>query len=619
MGNFDHVVIAGSGPVGSFMAVLCKSLGFRVTVYEKRETPSRNINLKIDADFFKEVQKMLSKLKVKSMFFINLNDYLETKDNKITIKELEQRFIGEAKSRGAKFIIEDVKSFRQLYTRHKNSNPIILDCAGRKSNLRIKEFGDDQDNMVIFPLQHAMYINFKAKVNDNLSLYQVMKYVKDIKLAEIVVSKEKSSIGFTDVTIPAFITSELARVFDRECPNTNKEPFNPFNDPSGRSSDRIFFAISSICGNLIVDGWSIDLDSIRVKKIDIECGYAKTRSYDSYVCMGDSAVHLAFFKSLNLGLKHALILFQKLSMFYGKNDLEDYRVDDIMTQFQRDNPQLNPVEVYYTEARNVVLVVTRVIRYGCHSYNLITNRTESLTNIMGISKNKIADVLNELNHKVSMWKNSLEEFEAKRDEDIKNYIQDNEAKNVLYNHLSWLTNLNGKSIIKISELVRVVGGKYALTQKDFDFIFECLKSSVEAGKTSKGNDIHLTTINNLVNQLKCEMSFAVYQLKKICRRNDISNDEKVILISNFVNSESIRQEMRSNNLDASSNFILSFIRNELEQIQETYKVDEELAMLLPDLIMDDVSIEDDKSFTFVNNSKYLAPRSCKNLKKNTKK
>ncbi len=79
--KMKNIIIAGSGPVGSFMAVLCAQLGFPVTVYEKREGFTRNINVKIEWPFFKEVQEVLSRLNVKTEFFAELNEYLHKQKN----------------------------------------------------------------------------------------------------------------------------------------------------------------------------------------------------------------------------------------------------------------------------------------------------------------------------------------------------------------------------------------------------------------------------------------------------------------------------------------------------------------------------------------------------------
>ncbi|GFR05518.1 lactamase_B domain-containing protein [Trichonephila clavata] len=506
--KMKNIIIAGSGPVGSFMAVLCAQLGFPVTVYEKRPEFTRNINVKLEGNFFREVQEVLSRLNVKTEFFGKLNEHLHSQRNRILIKELEERFAREAKSLGARYITREVESFEELYEEHKASDPIILDCTGRNSKLRINKFGSDKDNIVSAPLQHAMYVNFKAKITDNMSsLYQVMKYMRNIKLTEVVLSKRKDKDGFSDVTLPVFITDELARVFDKEYPNISREPLNPFNS-SRLVPDSIFFPISSLLGNLIVDGCNVDLNSVKVKKIEISCGYAKERSKDNYICLGDSAIHLAFFRSLNLGLKHALEFFIKLSML--QPNVQTPKDDEIIKKFKEHYPHLHPVRVHPTVARNVFLVVTKVIWYGCFSYCLTNHERERLTNRSGVYKDQVVNILNELNQKLSTWSNSLADFEAKRDGDIKNEIHSNKTKSVLYDYLSWFIDINGKSFIKISELARAA-------------------------------------------------------------REDLSDEEKMKLIGDAANSKLKRKrELRRDSDDAnvSSNFILALIKNEIAQIQK---------------------------------------------------
>ncbi|GFR28398.1 lactamase_B domain-containing protein [Trichonephila clavata] len=556
--KMKNIIIAGSGPVGSFMAVLCAQLGFPVTVYEKREGFTRNINVKIEGPFFKEVQEVLSRLNVKTEFFGKLNEHLHSQRNRILIKELEERFAREAKSLGAKYITREVESFEELYEEHKASDPIILDCTGRNSKLRINKFGSDKDNIVSAPLQHAMYVNFKAKITDNMSsLYQVMKYMRNIKLTEVVLSKRKDKDGFSDVTLPVFITDELARVFDKEYPNISREPLNPFNS-SRLVPDSIFFPISSLLGNLIVDGCNVDLNSVKVKKIEISCGYAKERSKDNYICLGDSAIHLAFFRSLNLGLKHALEFFIKLSML--QPNVQTPKDDEIIKKFKEHYPHLHPVRVHPTVARNVFLVVTKVIWYGCFSYCLTNHERERLTNRSGVYKDQVVNILNELNQKLSTWSNSLADFEAKRDGDIKNEIHSNKTKSVLYDYLSWFIDINGKSFIKISELARAARGKYSLYPKDFKFLLECFKVRREAIATN--------VISSLLNQLKGK---EFDQLKKVCAKEDLSDEEKMKLIGDAANSKLKRKrELRRDSDDAnvSSNFILALIKNEIAQIQK---------------------------------------------------
>lgn len=538
------IIIVGSGPVGSFIATLCRQLGLSVTVYEKRQEFSRNINLKIEDNFFKEVSEVLSRLNVETDFFAKLNDHLHNQKNRILIKDLEEKFTEEAKRLGAKYIIREIESFEELHEEHKNLDPIILDCTGRNSKLRINEFGPDQDNIVTTPLQYAMYVNFKAKVTDNISsLYQVMKYIKNIKLTEVVVSKSKDNNGFSDITLPVFITDELAEVFNREYPNINREPLNPFNsqDPV---PDNIFLPISSLLGNLIMDGCSVDLNSVKVKKIEISCGYAKKRSKDNHVCLGDSAIHLAFFRSLNLGLKHALQLFIKLSMLQA--NVQAPKDDEIIKQFKEHYPHLHPIKVYPTVARNVFLVVTKVTRYGCFSYCLTNHERKRLTSRLGVRESQISNILKELSENLSTWNNILADFETKRDEDIKKEIHSNKTKSVLYDHLSWFIDINGKSFIKISELARAVRGKYSLYREDFEFLLKCFKARRDIIAISDDNVISVR------DQLKSDQSERVYE------KEDLSDEEKTRLINDAICN-------RSNKKDG---FISALIRNELIQMQK---------------------------------------------------
>lgn len=254
--------------------------------------------------------------------------------------------------------------------------------------------------------------------------------------------------------------------------------------------------ISSLLGSLIIDGCNIDLNSVEVKKIEISCGYAKKRSKNNYVCLGDSAVHLAFFRSLNLGLKHALEFFIKLSTLQAN------------VQASKDNE--------------------------CKG-----------------------QVVNELNQ---TWGNLLADFEAKRDEDIKNEVDSNKMKSVLYDHLSWFIDINGKSFIKISELARAAIGKYPLFHKDFEFFLECFKARREAVATSSIN-----VVISLLNQLAGE---EFDQLKKICVREDLSDGEKMKLIGDAANSKLKRERGYSSSADVSSYFVLTLIKNEIAQIQK---------------------------------------------------
>lgn len=81
-----------------------------------------------------------------------------------------------------------------------------------------------------------------------------------------------------------------------------------------------------------MEDWDIDWSSVLVKKINITCGYGVNRSRDRYVCLGDSAAHFAYFKSLNFGLKHAFELMKILSSYHGlKCKLPEFNEKDAIS------------------------------------------------------------------------------------------------------------------------------------------------------------------------------------------------------------------------------------------------------------------------------------------------
>ncbi len=567
------IIVIGSGPVGGFMAVLCSLIGYVVIVYEKRDEFTRNINIKIENNFFKEVHEVIERLNIASDFFFTLNNLLHTQNNKILIKELEKKFSQKAKSLGALYITKEVNSFSELYSEHEISNSIVLDCTGRNSKLRRDEFGRDEENLVTVPLQNAMYINFKAKVNGGLSLYQSMKCIKEIKLSEVIVSRKKDEKGFVNVTIPAFITKNLAEEFDKDFPDISRNPVNPFNDFQS-VSHKIFFPISSMIGNLIVDGCVIDLSSVSVKKIEISCGYAKSRSRENFVCLGDSAVHLAFFKSLNIGLKHGLEFFVNLSILRrGENSTLD-----VLAQFKRDNPLLNPIKFYRTEGANVFLIVTKLVMFGCFSYCYTNRRTERLTNPLGVNEDKIDFIREELNRKLRSWCFLLISFESKRDRDIMHEVRGNKEKNVIYDHTSWVIGLNGKSVIKISEFARAVKGKYLLVKKDFEFLMGLFEQRQKVIQCYSGNVENSTVLVRIIGRL---LSLGgredLRELLDICSSENISDGQKVNLLTYaaerartrvgklglLLNVSVASVGAYKTNVNTNSSFILNIVKNEL--------------------------------------------------------
>lgn len=200
-----------------------------------------------------------------------------------------------------------------------------------------------------------------------------MKNIEDVLLTNITVREASAGDPFANVTIPVFMSGRLAGVLDRHCPSTN---FNPF-DASCDVPGEVLYPISSITGSLVLEGWVVDFSSVAVKKIEVGCGYAMQRSSAGHVCLGDSAVHLAFFRSLNLGLKHALEFFVDLSTYCGEPRAAQSE-RQVMKQFAQDNMHLHPVCVYATERRNTYMVATKMLFYGCFHYCLTDRRTERL-------------------------------------------------------------------------------------------------------------------------------------------------------------------------------------------------------------------------------------------------
>ncbi|GFR13221.1 uncharacterized protein TNCT_195761 [Trichonephila clavata] len=520
------IVIVGSGPVGSFMAVLCRLLRLEVTVYEKRKEYTRNINLKIDGDLFKEVQEALTRLNVESNFFAEFYKYLRRQKDRILIKDLEEKFSEEAKSLGAKYVFEEVTNVWNLKVNHRAEDVLILDCTGRNSKLRETMFGSDEANLINTPLQNAMYINFKSKFASHTSLYQVMKNVPSIKLTEAVVSKNKDADGFANVTIPVFITMKLARCFDTEFPDINRKPINPFK-VSTPVSDTIFFPISSIIGNLLVDDCYIDLNSVNVKKIVISCGYAKARSKSYFICLGDAAAYLAFFRSLNIGLKHAFELFIHLSMFT-KEITPSVDYDDLMKQFTYNNPHLNPIKVYPSRSRNVFFIITKVLWYGCFIFCTTNQTTTRLTDVTGRTEREIYALISKYNERFTSWDYALKNFEEKREEDIQSEISSNKLKNLSFEFASLFIDINGKSIFKISEVLREVTGKHSLYRKDFDFFLECFKiRRYHSGCSEINSNTAVTIIHSMLKYMGKNSSPILNTLKGYCDDEELSSDEKL--------------------------------------------------------------------------------------------
>jgi thioredoxin reductase len=91
--KINEIVVVGGGPIGSYIAVLTSMFGLATTVYEKRTSYSRKINVKIDENFFNQTNRVVNMLGVISEnFFFNLNRMIEEKNRRILICELETLF-----------------------------------------------------------------------------------------------------------------------------------------------------------------------------------------------------------------------------------------------------------------------------------------------------------------------------------------------------------------------------------------------------------------------------------------------------------------------------------------------------------------------------------------------
>lgn len=100
-----------------------------------------------------------------------MNAHLRSHGDKIVISELEQMLCNEAMSTGKlEYKTAEVGCFADVHERHKKDNLVILDCTGRSCRLRINEFGDDTASIFTIPLQHAIYINLRAKYTRPVSL-----------------------------------------------------------------------------------------------------------------------------------------------------------------------------------------------------------------------------------------------------------------------------------------------------------------------------------------------------------------------------------------------------------------------------------------------------------------
>jgi hypothetical protein len=63
---------------------------------------------------------------------------LVEKNGKILLNVLEKTLKSKAEELGVKYIIgKELKTFKEVYQMHENNSPLILDCTGRNSFLRV--------------------------------------------------------------------------------------------------------------------------------------------------------------------------------------------------------------------------------------------------------------------------------------------------------------------------------------------------------------------------------------------------------------------------------------------------------------------------------------------------
>ncbi len=324
-----------------------------------------------------------------------------------------------------------------------------------------------------------------------------MKNEEQIKLAGLISSKEKDDSNLTNVTITAIVAEEFADLFDRQYPDTNKNPLKPFTS-SNKIPDEILQTISALINQLMIQGSSIELDSVTVKKIGVSCGYAKEGSKDRFICLGDSAAYLAYFRSLNVGLSHALEFFTTLSSYcktegvvtdtalfdklsFNKLAPIDRSDEQIIAQFYKDIKILKQgavskvIEVHKTIRKDHYLIVTKGVRYGCFSYDIASHNIKRLTELTGINKKEIHDEPNNLNKKLENWSNTLLEFETEKQNSIDREIGGNKIKQFQYNSIAAVIWLKSKLPTHFSETYSRIRRGYSIYSEDNRFFFECFK------------------------------------------------------------------------------------------------------------------------------------------------
>ena len=120
-----------------------------------------------------------------------------------------------------------------------------------------------------------------------------------------------------------------------------------------------------------------------IKKINITCGYGIKRSSNRYICLGDSAAHFAYFKSLNFGLRHAFDLIKILASYHSvKYELGPFDEKLIVDRCWKKNPYLWPTHARQGPSPCTYFVTTAQLKIlAPYIYN-ITDDSASRIDLM---------------------------------------------------------------------------------------------------------------------------------------------------------------------------------------------------------------------------------------------
>lgn len=229
---------------------------------------------------------------------------------------------------------------------------------------------------------------------------------------------------------------------------------------------------------LVVEDWDIDWASVAIKKIEITCGYARERSRGQIVCLGDSAAHFAYYKSLNIGLNHAAKFFEMLTEYSQiEMKLPPFKEEEIKSIFRKSSPLL----AFYSAAPSLFpckyYITTKAVLYGAFVLDLRNLLARKLDIIPCSSREKAADHFKNYESekvKEESWKQWIGRYEEWRLSVIKKVVAQNSMKNNNTNIIGKVIQINNLSPIRISETFSYLTKGYSLKAQDFVFFDENL-------------------------------------------------------------------------------------------------------------------------------------------------